>query len=100
MSAGGGAMADAFINLGDKLHNNFSANMDSAFQNRNTRNALAENKRQFDISSMFKKQEMAQRENEFDRSSGQSAIQALANQRAQAMASFNNQKLKDAFYRS
>lgn len=35
-----------------------------------------------------------------DRDQGMSAIGLLANQRAQAMASFNNQKLKDSFYKA
>ena len=96
MSGGaGGAMADAFVNLGDLLHKNFSANMNSAFQNRQSRNALEENKRQFDINALLKKREMMQDQDQYDRSTGMSAINMLAKQRQDAMANFQNAQFKN-----
>lgn len=99
MSGGGGAMADAFIDLGDKLQNNFSRNQESAWQNRQARNRLDEEKRQFDLMSLLKKAQMNMDSDQFGRSSGMSAIQMLAGQRQNAMNNFMNQKLKDSFYR-
>lgn len=99
MSAGGGAMADAFINLGDLLHKNFSANMNSAFQNRQARNNLNENTRQFDIESMLKKRQMEQNQNQFDRTSGMNAIQLLAQQRTNDVNNFGRSVLKNEYFK-
>lgn len=98
MGAGSGAYADAFINLGDKLHKNFSGNMEAAWQNRQARNRLEEDKRQFDLSELLKKRGMLQEENQFNRTSNMSAINMLANKRMQAMNQFQNQYLKDAAF--
>lgn len=99
MSGGGGAMADAFINLGDLLHKNFSANMDSAFQNRQARNSLNENKRQFGIEALLKRQQMDQNQDQFNRNAGMGAIDFLANQRSQFMPNLQRRQLKEAYFK-
>jgi hypothetical protein len=99
MSGGGGAMADAFINLGDLLHKNFSSNMNSAFQNRQARNSLAENKRQFDLGMLLKNREMEQGKDQFDRSSGMNTIAMLAQQRKNFIPDIQSRILKDTYFK-
>lgn len=69
-------------------------------QNRQARKNLEENRRQFDIASLLNRQKMQQGQEQFGRNAGLSAINMLADQRANAMQRFGKQKLKDAFYRS
>ena len=98
MSAAGGAMADAFINLGGNLHQNFNQTTkilsDLAIQKQKLADenmrfweTLKENRRQFD-----KQQEMD------ERTQNMNALQMLAQQRAQAIQSFKGQGFKDALY--
>lgn len=46
--AGGGAIANAFVELGDKLHQNTNQSIGTIGNVVNQQKALAENKRQFD----------------------------------------------------
>lgn len=47
--AGGGAMADAFISLGDKLHNNFNSTMNILANRRQGDQKLALERDQFEM---------------------------------------------------
>lgn len=96
--AGGAAMADAFIQLGDLLHKNTNQSIGVIGGLRNQQKQMEIQEDQFNRTLDANNKQNAIQNQMVKRNQGMSAIDMLANQRYAAMSRFQNQPFRDALF--
>lgn len=96
--AGGAAMADAFIQLGDMLHKNTNQSIGVIGGLRNQQKQMEIQEDQFNRTLDANNRQNAIQNQMAKRNQGMSAIDMLANQRYAAINRFQNQPFRDALF--
>lgn len=100
MGSAGGAMASAFVDLGDKLHKNTNQSIGVIGGLRNQQKQMENQEDQFNRTFEESKRQNAINNQMANRNQNMNAIEMLANQRAQAMESFRGQAFRDALHKA